>query len=84
MRVFNRYLVILAVAAAVINVFLAAAKQNDLSVYFTVNIIAYMIITLLHIYLNPKARRILSGVTIVLFSGFLVIVVVKIMEILSK
>jgi len=84
MRTFNRYIVSLAIASAVINILLAMFKQNDLSVYFTLNVIAYLIITLLNIYLNPKARRALSSVTIVLFSGFVVIVAVKVAEILSK
>ncbi|MDD5190266.1 MAG: hypothetical protein PHE50_04405 [Dehalococcoidales bacterium] len=84
MRVFNRYLVILAVVSAVINVTLAIFKQNDLSVYFMLNIIAYLVITLLHVYFTPKARSALNGVTVVLFSGFLVIIAVKVFEILSK
>ena len=84
MRVFNQYLVFMAIAATIINVFLAIIGQNDLTVYFIVNVIAYLIITLLHVYFNPKARRALSGVTVVLFSGFLVIVAIKVFEILSK
>ncbi len=84
MRVLNRYIATLAISSAIINIFLAVVKQNDLTVYFIINIIAYLIITLLYIYLNPKARSALNGVTIVLFSGFVVIVAIKVVEILKK
>lgn len=84
MRLFNRYLVILALISALINILLAILGQDDLSVYFILNIIAYLIITLLHVYFSPKARRALNGVTVVLFSGFLTIVAIKVFEILAK
>lgn len=84
MRIFNRYIATLAISAAIINIFLAIVKQNDLSVYFITDVIAYLIITLLYIYLNPKARRALNAVSIVLFSSFIVIVAIKVLEILSK
>lgn len=77
MRIFNRYLFFLVLAASFINVSLSIMGQKDLTLYFTVNIIAYLIITLLHVYLNPGARRVLGGVTIVLFSGFILIVIIK-------
>lgn len=56
--------------------------QNDLSVYFIANVIAYLVITVLHAYLNPRARRALSGVSMVLFAGFMVIVVLKVIDVL--
>jgi len=84
MRLFNRYLIILVLVSALINVLLAMLGQADLSVYFIVNVIAYLVITLLHVYFNPPARRALNGVSVVLFSGFLVIVAMKVFEILAK
>lgn len=84
MKIINRYLIALILAAAIINVFLAVLQQNDLSVYFVVNVIAYLIITLLHVYFNPKARRALNVVTIVLFAGFMVVVAIKVFEILYR
>lgn len=62
---------------------LAFWGQNDLEVYFTVNIIVYLIITLLYVYLNPKARRALNTIGVVLFGGFMVIVALKVMEIIT-
>jgi len=84
MRLFNRYLIILVIVSAFINVALAIIGQGDLSVYFILNVIAYLVITLLHVYFNPKARKALNGVTVVLFSGFLVIAAIKVFEILAQ
>ncbi len=83
MRVYNKYIVSLALAAGLVNTSLAAFGQNDLSVYFTVNIIAYLVITLLYVYLNPRARRALNTISVVLFAGFMVIVVLNVVEIIS-
>jgi TRAP-type C4-dicarboxylate transport system permease small subunit len=63
---------------------LAFFGQDDLEIYFTINIIVYLVITLLYVYFNPRARRALSTITTVLFAGFMVIVVFKVMEILGR
>ena len=83
MRIYNKYVVSLALSACLINTLLAFFGQNDLTIYFTINIIAYLVITLLYVYLNPRARRALNTVVVVLFGGFMVIVVTKVIEILS-
>ncbi len=83
MRVYNKYIVSLALAAGLVNTLLAAFGQNDLSIYFTVNAIAYLVITLLYVYFNPRARRALNTISVVLFAGFMVIVVLNVMEIIS-
>ncbi|MBA7709555.1 hypothetical protein ES703_118476 [subsurface metagenome] len=83
MRIYNKYVVSLALSACLINTLLAFFGQNDLTIYFTINIIAYLVITLLYVYLNPRARRALNTVVVVLVGGFMVIVVTKGIEILS-
>ena len=83
MRIYNKYVVSLALASCLINTLLAFFVQNDLEMYFTTNLIAYLVITLLYVYLNPRARRALNNVGAVLFAGFMVIVVISAMEILS-
>ena len=82
MRIYNRYLLFLILAICFVDVALAFAKQTDISVYFTVNVIAYLIITVLFIYLSPKTRKTLSVVSVVFLAGFMVVVVLKIMEVL--
>ncbi len=83
MRIYNKYVVSLALAACLINTLLAFFGQNDLVTYFTINILAYLVITLLYAYLNPRARRALNTVGAVLFAGFMVIISLKVIEILS-
>lgn len=84
MRVYNKYVLALVLAASLINTLLAFGKQDDLEVYFIINVIAYLIITLLFVYLNPRARKSLSAVGAALFTGFMVIVTLRVMEILGK
>ncbi len=83
MRIYNKYVVALVLASCLINTLLAFFNQNDLEIYFIINIIAYLLITLLYVYLNPRARGALNTVGAVLFAGFMVIVLLKTMEILS-
>ena len=84
MRAFNLYLLFMVVASCLTNIILIIAGQDDLTVYFTLNVIVFLVITLLHVYLNPRARRSLSAIAIVFFSGFLVIVILKVIDILAK
>ena len=83
MRIYNKYVVSLVLASGLINTLLAFFGQNDLTIYFTVNIIAYLVITMLYVYLNHRARKALNTVGVVLFGGFMVTVVTKVIEILS-
>ncbi len=83
MKIYNKYIVSLALAAGLVNALLAAFGQNDLSIYFTINTIVYLVITLLYVYFNPRARRALNTISVVLFAGFMVIVVLNVMEIIS-
>ena len=83
MRIYNKYVVSLVLASGLINTLLAFTNQKNLEIYFVINIIAYLLITLLYVYLNPRARTALSTIGAVLFAGFMVIVSLKIMEFLS-
>ena len=65
------------------NGILALLGQADIAVYFIINAIAFLIITLLYVYLNPRARGALNGVSAIIFAGFMVIVVMKVIEILK-
>lgn len=83
MRIYNRYLLFLVLVSCLIDIFLAFAKQTDIAVYFTVSVIAYLIITILFIYFSPKTRKALSLVSFVFLAGFMVVVVLKVMEVLG-
>jgi len=82
LRIYNLYVVILALVLCAVNILLAVFGQNSLEIYFIVNITAYLVISLLYVHLNPRARSILGTMTRVLFGGFMVIVALKVIEVL--
>jgi len=83
LRIYNKYIISLVLASCLINTLLAFYGQNDLVIYFVVNVIAYLAITLLYAYLSPRARRALNTIGVVLFAGFMVTVAIKLVEILA-
>lgn len=83
MRVYNKYIILLAVITCLLNVLLAFSGQDRLEIYCTVNLIAYLVITMLYAYLNPGAKRALGAVGAVAFAGFMVIIVIRVLEILA-
>ena len=82
MRIFDRYLIFLVLVSCLINIFLAIVKQNDITVYFTANVLAYLTITVLFINFSPKTRRMLSVLSAMYLAGFMVVVMLKILVIL--
>jgi hypothetical protein len=82
LRIYNRYLIFLVLVSCLIDIFLAFVKQNDIVVYFTLNVTAYLTITVLFVCFSPKTRRILSVVSVVYLAGFIVVVALKIINIL--
>ena len=84
MRIFDRYLILLVLVSCLIDIFLAFIKQNDIAVYFTANVIAFLTITVLFIFFSPKTRRMLSVVSAVYLAGFMVVVVLKMVEIINR
>lgn len=83
MRIYNRYIVSLALLFTLTTVIMAAYGQNSLDAYFTIYLIEALVLTELYVYLTPKARRGLGLITGVLFLGFVSIVVFQIYKILS-
>ena len=77
MKIYNRYILYLAIATGLVNILLAFGGQESLDVYFIANSIVYLGITLLYVRLNPRARMALDLVGCMLFSGTMVILVVK-------
>jgi uncharacterized membrane protein YhhN len=82
-RIYNRYLLFLVLVSCLIDILLAFTHQTDIAVYFTVSVIAYLIITILFIYFSPKTRKALSLVSVIFLAGFMVVVVLKVMEVLG-
>jgi hypothetical protein len=82
-KIYNNYILSLVIVSAVINALLAYYHVDDLSIYFVVNTLAYLVITLLYVYFNPRARRALNVVSAVLFAGFAVVVALKVIEVVA-
>ncbi len=83
MRVYNRLIIYLVLAFTAINSLLAFAGQNDIQLYLVLDTIAYLVITLLYVYLNPRARGALTAIAGVLFACILVVVALKVIAILN-
>ncbi len=83
MRVYNSFIVALAVTFTLITLFMSLFQVAGLDAYFAVYTIALLVLIALFTVFSPRARRNLNQVGIGAFGGFMVIVAVKIVEILS-
>jgi len=81
-KIYNNYILIVAVLLLLTTVILVATGQNSLDIYYTVYVIEALIVTELYVYFNAKARRGLNLVSTILFGGFLVIVSLQVIKIL--
>jgi hypothetical protein len=82
MRTQERYLLSLAVTYSVTN-FILALNNASLDMYISVFIVEYFILTLLNSPLYPKAQKITNMIGYALFSVFIVIVTLKLLEIVG-
>ena len=82
MRIYNRLIISLQLPQFC-QYFLAFLGQDDISIYFIVNAIVYLIITLLYVYLNPRAKFALNSLSAIIFVAFLAVVTMEVIEILK-
>ena len=83
MKIYNNYIVTIAILLLLTTVILVAMGQNALDVYYSIYIIEVLVVTELYVYFNAKARRGLSLVSVILFGGFVVIVSLQVIRILA-
>ena len=83
MTLYNRYIFIMALIFSVTALLFAIAAVADLWLCITVYVIESLILTELFIYLNPRAKKNLNRVNIILFVLFLMLVAAKVAEILG-
>ena len=81
MRIYNRYILTLALLFTIINVIMISLGQKSLDVYFAVLAIASLVVSLLYVHFSPGARRALNAVAVAFFAGFLVVVALKVINI---
>jgi len=82
-KIYNSYILIIALLLLLTTVILVATGQNSLDIYYTVYIIEALIVTELYVYFNAKARRGLNLVSAILFGGFLFFVSLQVIKILA-
>ncbi len=83
MKIYNSYILIIALSLLLTTIILTATGQNSLDIYFAVYIIEALVITELYVYFNTKARRGLTLVSVILFGGFLFTVCLELINILA-
>jgi hypothetical protein len=82
MKIYNRYILTVALLLLLTTVVLIAAGQNSLDVYYTIYVIEALIITELYVYFNGKARRGLNLVSMLLFGGFIIVLCFQVVRII--
>ena len=83
MKIYNSYILTIALLLLLTTIILTAAGQNSLDIYYSIFIIEALVVTELYIYFNAKARRRLNFVSAILFTGFLTIVPLQVIKILA-
>ena len=83
MRIYNRYVLTVALLLLITTVILIMTGQNSLSIYYSVYMLEALLVTELYVYFNNKARRGLTYVSTILFGGFAVALCFNIINILT-
>jgi len=79
-KIYNSYILIVAILLLLTTVILVALGQNSLNVYYNIYVIEALIVTELYVYFNAKARRGLNFVSAILFAGFLFIASLEVIK----
>ena len=82
MRIYNNYILTVAMLLLVTTPILVAMGQNSLEIFYTVFIIEALVVTELYVYLSGKVRRQLNLVSAILFGNFSLIVLANIVKLL--
>ena len=81
MKIYNVYILAVAVLLMLTTVVLVALGKNSLGIYYTSYIIEAIVVTELFVHFNAKARQGLSMVSAVLFAGLVFIVSLKVVDV---
>ena len=80
---YKKLIISLAAALCSINVVLVLSGVKRVDLYFLVNAAVYFMITLLYTYPNHEVRRRLNYISAIVFTGFLVLVAINVIELLK-
>jgi hypothetical protein len=82
-KIYNRYILTVALLLFLTTIVLIATGQNLLEIYYTSYVIEALIVTELYVYFNHKARRGLNLVSAMLFGGFAIVLGLQVLRILA-
>jgi hypothetical protein len=82
MKIYNNYVIAVASLLLLTTVILTAIGISSLDVYYTLYVVEALVVTELYVYFNFRARRSLTIVSVVLFAGFMVIVLSAALKVL--
>lgn len=83
MKIYNRYILSVALLLLLTTVILIGTGQSSLDIYYTVYVLEALIITELYAYFNNKARRGLTYVSTMLLGGFVIGLCFQVFKILT-
>ena len=83
MKIYNRYILLITILLLLTTIILVAAGEDSLNMYYTVYVIEALIVTELYVHFNARTRQALNSVSILLFGGFLLIVSLQVINILT-
>ena len=83
MKIYNRYILTVALVLLLTTVILIAMGQNSLDIYYTIYVVEALFVTELYVYFNNKARRGLTYVSTMLFGGFVIALCLHAFKILA-
>jgi hypothetical protein len=66
-----------------VNTSLAFFEQEDLSIYLIINIISFLVLTMIFTPSNPEAKKKFNTLNMIFFTGFLGIVIIKFLNIIN-
>ena len=83
MKIYNNYIITIALLLLLTTVILIATGQNSLDVYYTIYILEALTVTQLYAYFNSKARHGLTLVSTILLGGFAFVLYLQVIKILA-
>ncbi len=82
MKIYNRYVIIVAISLLLTTVIMTAFNVDSLTIYFISYALELMIITELFRYFSPQTHKALNKISLLLFGIFILTLVLKITTIL--
>lgn len=83
MKIYNSYILTVAILLLLTTIILVGIGQNSLDIYYTIYVLEALVVTELYVYFSTKARRGLNLVSILLFGGFTFIISQQVIKILT-